>query len=217
MTDEDKVFALTELLNDVIHTLEMKQYDIEDATLSHECVTDADKFHKKMIAILYPNQWQKHSKSSSGKTQTPTKLKLFSPGQNTQQGNKTSVILLVINTLTLFLLSNVSHSLLYALSTTMENTNILYTWWGTTYGSILSLLWKSCWTNQQQMTELQKDSMLEIILQQVQQQITYLVSQDLIEESLALYKEWEEHFDNDITELEIVTVIDLTTIWWNLF
>jgi hypothetical protein len=62
------------------------------------------------------------------------------------------------------------------------------------------------------MTELQKDSMLEIILQQVQQQITYLVSQDLIEESLALYKEWEEHFDNDITELEIVTVIDLTTI-----
>lgn len=62
------------------------------------------------------------------------------------------------------------------------------------------------------MTELQKDSMLEIILQQVQQQITYLVSQDLIEESLALYKEWEEHFDNDITELEIVTVIDLSTI-----
>ncbi len=62
------------------------------------------------------------------------------------------------------------------------------------------------------MTELQKDSMLEIILQQVQQQITYLVGQDLIEESLALYKEWEEHFDNDITELEIVTVIDLTTV-----
>ena len=56
MTDEDKVFALTELLGDVIHTLEMKQYDIEDSTLSHECVTDADKFHKKMIAILYPNQ-----------------------------------------------------------------------------------------------------------------------------------------------------------------
>ncbi len=62
------------------------------------------------------------------------------------------------------------------------------------------------------MTELQKDSMIEIILEQVQQQITYLVSQDLIEESYALYKEWEEHFDNDITELEIVTVIDLTTI-----
>ncbi len=62
------------------------------------------------------------------------------------------------------------------------------------------------------MTELQKDSMLEIILEQVQQQITYLVSQDLIEESYALYKEWEEHFDNDITELEIITVIDLKAI-----
>ena len=53
MTDADKVFALTELLGDVIHTLEMKQYDIEDATLSHECVTDADKFRQKMIDILH--------------------------------------------------------------------------------------------------------------------------------------------------------------------
>ncbi len=64
------------------------------------------------------------------------------------------------------------------------------------------------------MTELQKDSMLEIILEQVQQQITYLVSQDLIEESYALYKEWEEHFDNDITELEIITAIDMRAINW---
>jgi hypothetical protein len=62
------------------------------------------------------------------------------------------------------------------------------------------------------MTELQKDSMLEIILKQVQQQITYLVSQDLIKESYALYKEWEEHFDESIRQLEIITVIDLTTI-----
>jgi len=62
------------------------------------------------------------------------------------------------------------------------------------------------------MTELQKDSMIEIILEQVQQQITYLVSQDLIEESYALYKEWEEHFDNDITEVHVVTINDLTTI-----
>ena len=65
------------------------------------------------------------------------------------------------------------------------------------------------------MTELQKDSMIEIILEQVQQQICYLVSQDLIEESMALYKEWEEHFDNDVTEVEIVTVIDMKAINWN--
>jgi hypothetical protein len=53
MTDADKVFALTEILGDVIHTLEMKQYDIEDPQLSHECVTDADKFHQRMIDILH--------------------------------------------------------------------------------------------------------------------------------------------------------------------
>jgi len=53
MTDADKLFALTEIMNDVIYTLEMKQYDIEDATLSHDCVTDADKFHQRMIDILH--------------------------------------------------------------------------------------------------------------------------------------------------------------------
>jgi len=53
MTDADKLFALTEIMNDVIHTLEMKQYDIEDPQLSHECVTDADKFHQRMIDILH--------------------------------------------------------------------------------------------------------------------------------------------------------------------
>jgi hypothetical protein len=55
MTDTQKIEALTELLGDVIHTLEMKQYDIENAQLSYECVTDADKFHQKMIDILHSN------------------------------------------------------------------------------------------------------------------------------------------------------------------
>ena len=63
------------------------------------------------------------------------------------------------------------------------------------------------------MTEHQKDTMLANILEQVQSQITYLVSQDLIEESYALYKEWEEHLDDNIRQLEIITIIDLTTIW----
>ena len=61
MTAEDKVFALTELLNDVIHALEMKQYDIEDANLSYECVTDADKFHQRMIDILHSQSWNSKS------------------------------------------------------------------------------------------------------------------------------------------------------------
>jgi hypothetical protein len=62
------------------------------------------------------------------------------------------------------------------------------------------------------MNNEQKDTMIANILQQVQCRIVYLVHQNLIEESMALYKEWEEHFDNDITELEIITVIDLRAI-----
>lgn len=53
MTDKEKLFALTEILGDVIHTLEMKQYDIEDPDLSYECVIDADKFHQQMLDILH--------------------------------------------------------------------------------------------------------------------------------------------------------------------
>jgi hypothetical protein len=58
MTDADKLFALTEIMNDVIHTLEMKQYDIEDSQLSHECVTDADKFRQIVNDILYSENAQ---------------------------------------------------------------------------------------------------------------------------------------------------------------
>jgi hypothetical protein len=53
MTDADKVEALTELLSTVMHTLEMKQYDIEDPTESYQCVTEADSFHQQMIDILH--------------------------------------------------------------------------------------------------------------------------------------------------------------------
>jgi hypothetical protein len=58
----------------------------------------------------------------------------------------------------------------------------------------------------------QKDSMLHDILMQVKCRIVYLVSRDMIDESIALYREWEEHFNDDITELEIITINDLTTI-----
>jgi len=62
------------------------------------------------------------------------------------------------------------------------------------------------------MTNNQKDAMLANILEQIQDQITYLVNQDLIEESYSLYKEWEEHLNPKYSQLEIITVIDLTTI-----
>ncbi len=53
MTDTQKIEALTELLNNVIFTLDMKQYEIDDATLSHQCEVEADAYHQKMIDILH--------------------------------------------------------------------------------------------------------------------------------------------------------------------
>ena len=55
MTNEQKIDALTELLSTVIHTLEMKQYDIEDPTESHQCEVEADQFHQQMLNILHSN------------------------------------------------------------------------------------------------------------------------------------------------------------------
>jgi hypothetical protein len=54
MTDAQKIEALTDLLYDVTHALNMKQYYIDDATQSHQCEVEADQFHQKMLNILYP-------------------------------------------------------------------------------------------------------------------------------------------------------------------
>jgi hypothetical protein len=62
------------------------------------------------------------------------------------------------------------------------------------------------------MTNDQKDAMLANIIEQIQEQITYLVDQDLIEESYSLYKEWEEHLNPKYSQLHILTINDLTTI-----
>ena len=53
MTDAQKVAALQSLLNDVIHTLNLKQYEIEDATQSHQCEVEADNYHQQMLNILH--------------------------------------------------------------------------------------------------------------------------------------------------------------------
>jgi len=52
MTDEEKVYALTDLLTDVMHTLDLKQYEIEDPSESHKCEVEADDYHQKMCDIL---------------------------------------------------------------------------------------------------------------------------------------------------------------------
>ena len=56
MTNEQKIDALTDLLTDVMHTLELKQYLIEDPTESYKCETEADEYHQQMINILYGEQ-----------------------------------------------------------------------------------------------------------------------------------------------------------------
>jgi hypothetical protein len=50
---KQQVEALTELLKDVIHALEMTQYEIDDADESHYVVQQADQFHQQMIDILH--------------------------------------------------------------------------------------------------------------------------------------------------------------------
>ena len=52
MTDKQKIEALTKLLDKVIHTLDMKRYDIEDANESYQCEVEADQFYQQMITIL---------------------------------------------------------------------------------------------------------------------------------------------------------------------
>ena len=55
MTEEQKIDALVDLLNDVMHTLNLKQYHIDDPTESHQCEVQANQFYQQMIDILYPN------------------------------------------------------------------------------------------------------------------------------------------------------------------
>jgi len=55
MTDTDKVEALSDLLSNVIHSLEMTKYLIDDADKASSVVREADKFHQQMLNILYPD------------------------------------------------------------------------------------------------------------------------------------------------------------------
>jgi hypothetical protein len=56
MTNEQKIDALTDLLTDVMHSLNMKQYVIDDPTESYKCETEADEYHQQMVDILHGEQ-----------------------------------------------------------------------------------------------------------------------------------------------------------------
>lgn len=52
MTEEQKIDALTDLLTDVMHTLDLKQYHIDDPFESHKCEVEADDYYHQMVSIL---------------------------------------------------------------------------------------------------------------------------------------------------------------------
>ena len=53
MTDAQKIEALTDLLSNVIHSLDMTRYEIEDVSERANVVRDVDKFHQQMLDILH--------------------------------------------------------------------------------------------------------------------------------------------------------------------
>ena len=53
MTDAQKIEALTDLLSNVIHSLEMTQYEIEDVSEASNVVRQADHYYQQMLDILH--------------------------------------------------------------------------------------------------------------------------------------------------------------------
>ena len=48
--------------------------------------------------------------------------------------------------------------------------------------------------------------MLANILEQVHSQIMYLTEEGRLDDAVALYEEWQEHFDESIKEVHVVTI-----------
>ena len=55
MTNKQKIEALTDLLSNVIHSLEMTKYEIEDVSEAANVIREADHYHQQMLDILYPD------------------------------------------------------------------------------------------------------------------------------------------------------------------
>ncbi len=53
MTDAQKIDALIDLCSNVIHSLEMTQYHIEDISEAANVIRDADHYHQQMLDILH--------------------------------------------------------------------------------------------------------------------------------------------------------------------
>jgi hypothetical protein len=53
MTDTQKIEKLTDLLSNVIHSLEMTKYEIEDVSEAANVIREADHYHQQMLDILH--------------------------------------------------------------------------------------------------------------------------------------------------------------------
>lgn len=53
MTDAQKIEALSDLLSNAIHSLEMTQYEIDDVSEAANVVREADHYHQQMLDILH--------------------------------------------------------------------------------------------------------------------------------------------------------------------
>jgi hypothetical protein len=52
MTDQQKIEALIDLCSNVIHSLEMTKYEIENVSEAANVVRAADHYHQQMLNIL---------------------------------------------------------------------------------------------------------------------------------------------------------------------
>jgi hypothetical protein len=53
MTDAQKIDALIDLCSNVIHSLEMTKYEIEDVSEAANVIREADNYHQQMLDILH--------------------------------------------------------------------------------------------------------------------------------------------------------------------
>ena len=53
MTNEQKIEALTDLLSNVIHSLEMTKYEIEDVSEAANVIREANNYDQQMLDILH--------------------------------------------------------------------------------------------------------------------------------------------------------------------
>jgi hypothetical protein len=55
MTDAQKIDALIDLCSNMIHSLEMTQWEIEDTSEAANVIREANHYHQQMLSIIHSN------------------------------------------------------------------------------------------------------------------------------------------------------------------